>query len=414
MENKRLEEIIELILQGVDKLPDPPRETIKAELMKIKELIVDSRPPKIMIIGRRGAGKSSLINAIFKKNVASVGSVLSETPFGSWYSYSNEKGSIEIMDTRGLGDATQPENSKFKTSIEELKSELEKKHPDVILFLAKSKEVDSRIDEDIKNVKEIIEFIEKQHDYKIPIIAATTQVDELDPIDVLQPYDDEEKQENISKAVKRISDIFEQNSIKLMNNIPISAYARFRDDKIVNERFWNIDILVEYLVDNLPREAQLELARIAKITKVQRKLARIIVTSAATICSGLAATPIPLGDIIPITATQISMIIGIGYIAGLKLDKGTAIRFLTAIGADLGAAVALREIARALVKFVFPGGGLVVSASIAFAGTWAIGEAAIAYLIEEKTIEEAKDIFSSTKKKKQNEYELKERTDEKK
>ena len=139
MQKDRFSEIIELILQGVERLPNPPRDSLKKELTTLKELIMDSRAPKIMIIGRRGAGKSSLINALFKKEVAAVGSVLSKTPFGRWYSYKHEDNTLEIMDTRGLGDSTRPEEAKFDASIDEIKLELEHKYPDVILFWRKPK-----------------------------------------------------------------------------------------------------------------------------------------------------------------------------------------------------------------------------------------------------------------------------------
>ena len=53
---------------------------------------------------------------------------------------------------------------------------------------------------------------------------------------------------------------------------------------------------------------------------------------------------------------------------------------------------------RALIKIVFPGIGNTVAAAIAAAGTWGIGEAAIAYFIEDATVEEAKRRFASVKK----------------
>jgi len=82
----------------------------------------------------------------------------------------------------------------------------------------------------------------------------------------------------------------------------------------------------------------------------------------------------------------------------------TALEFLFALGINVGAGFALREAARALAKFVVPGGGLVISAGIAFAATWGIGEAAIAYFIDNKPIEEAKDRLRKEREKRRQEY----------
>ena len=49
--------------------------------------------------------------------------------------------------------------------------------------------------------------------------------------------------------------------------------------------------------------------------------------------------------------------------------------------------------ARALAKIVFPGAGLAVSGGVAFAGTWAVGEAAIAYFIQGRNIREARRVL---------------------
>ena len=85
------------------------------------------------------------------------------------------------------------------------------------------------------------------------------------------------------------------------------------------------------------------------------------------------ATPIPVADILPITATQVGLITGIAYLSGRELSKDATKEFLVALGANLGAAFALRELARAVGKIALPIGGELLSAGVAAAGTWGIG-----------------------------------------
>lgn len=402
MKNENLIEIIDLILKHIDKFPSRLKESIKKELMIIKELVVDTRSPKTMIIGRRGAGKSSLVNAIFGNKVAAVGSVLSETGKPQWHEYAEKRGTLRILDTRGLGDNTKPESANFEDAFQEIMDAIKDECPDIILFLCKAKEVDSRISEDIQNVVHIKNEISKIHKYEIPIISAITQVDELDPKRIEPPYDNEIKRKNIEDSTMAMSRSFSSNGIDLLKTVPVSAYAEYENEELVYNNYWNIDTLVEYLIEALPDEAQLEMARISRLAKIQKKAARKLVASTATVCAGIAATPIPVADILPITAAQTGMIIGIGYIAGKPLSKETAKEFIAALGVNVGTGFVLREIARATVKFVFPGAGNAISAGVAAAGTWAIGEAAIAYFIDNKPIEEVKDIGNKARKKHSN------------
>jgi len=405
--------IIGTIDMGLEKvsgvIPAERKEALKREIKMFKELLLDKRSPRLMIIGRRGAGKSSLVNAIFGERVADTGAVLSKTGKSRYYSYQNSRGKIDILDTRGLGDRTKPETANFQNALDDIKQSIETDYPDAILFLCKARDVDSNIDVDIKNVLQIHDFILSKHKYNAPVIGIVTCVDELEPKRIEPPYDDKRKRANIDVAVKAVEDAFNIVGLSLVQVIPTSAYADYDENdknKIVYHNYWNIDTLITYLVEVLPTSTHLELARLAKIRSLQINIARTLVGTTSAIAAGIAAVPIPVADIIPITAAQVGMIIGIGYLSGRELSKKSAIEFMAAFGVNVGAAVVLREAARLLIEVVFPPAILVastVSAVIAIAGTAALGEAAIAYFIEGQTIDEAKLKFELVRKKQLNE-----------
>jgi predicted GTPase len=398
-EEPLLPSVSELIDRALDRVPSEHRESVGEAVRTLKELLMESRPPMLMIVGRRGAGKSSLINAICGERVAAVGSVLSTTGQPAWYTARSPRGDLWVLDTRGMGDRSQPEAANFRNALDGIREALAKQFPDAILFLVKAKEVDAHIAEDIANVREIRRFLVDRHKYNAPVVAVVTQVDELDPKRVEPPYADETKQANIRTAVEAVEAALREQGVDLARVIPVSTYAEYGPDgHRTYDNYWNLDVLVEYLVEVLPQTAQVQMARLSRLKGVQAKAARRMTGAAATIAAGIAATPIPVADIFPITALQIGLITGIAYLAGRELSRKAAKEFLAALGVNLGAAFALRELARGLAKFVFPGGGEVISAGIAFAGTWSIGEGAIAYFVENRSIEEAKERFKKKRK----------------
>ncbi len=394
---------IEVVIdQMSNMIPAERKEKLKKEIKMLKELLLDKRSARLMIIGRRGAGKSSLINAIFCERVADTGAVLSKTGRSQYYAYQSSRGKLDILDTRGLGDRTKPETANFQNAIDDIKASIETDYPDAILFLCRAKDVDSNIDVDIKNVLEIHSHIANKHKFNAPVVGVITSVDELDPKRIEPPYDDQRKRTNIDTAVKAVENALVSAGLDLIKVIPTSAYAEYDEvdkNKVAYQNYWNIDALLTYLIEVLPNSTHLELARLAKIRSLQVTLARTIMGATATITGTIAIVPIPLADIIPITTAQVGMIIGIAYISGRELSQKSAMEFLSALGINVGTGMVLREAARALVKYVFPGGGLFVSAAVASAGTIALGEAAIRYFIEGKSIEEAKETFSLVKAK---------------
>ena len=78
--------------------------------------------------------------------------------------------------------------------------------------------------------------------------------------------------------------------------------------------------------------------------------------------------------------------------------RARSAEFAGALGANVGAAMLLREGARAILKF-FPGWGNVVCGLVAGSGTYAIGRAATAYFIEGVSLKDARRTYLASRKK---------------
>jgi predicted GTPase len=367
---------------ALPRIPKRLRPSVEEQLNVLKELL-ENRPPQFAIVGRRGSGKSSLINAIFGSEVAQVGATRSTTREATWYSYSNARGEIRILDTRGLGDTPGGTSAKRSQSAEEgLKTAVQRQCPDALLFLCKAKEVDARLDEDLEGLVRIREYMNGKAAFKPPVFGIVTQVDELDPPDVCQPpFDDDSKQANISASVKILQGRMTDRLDEVVEVIPVSAYMRFKNGAVATDRRWNIDILIEELVERIPQSARMTLARIAQMRSAQERFARKIVNTAATLAGAIAASPIPVADLPFITGVQTLMVLGIASVAKGSADQQTVVEFLAASGLNVGAAFVFREIARGLIKLI-PLGGETISAAVAGAATKTLGEAAIAYFIK--------------------------------
>jgi uncharacterized protein (DUF697 family) len=156
--------------------------------------------------------------------------------------------------------------------------------------------------------------------------------------------------------------------------------------------------LLSVLASELPNEAKIEMIRISRDREAQHHVAQMLVKSTTAICTAIGAQPIPLADMPILTSLQVVMVSGIMYISGRERSLRAATEFITALGANVGAGMVLREGTRAILKF-FPGWGNVVCGMVAGAGTYAIGRAATAFFIGGVSLKDARRKYLADRKK---------------
>jgi uncharacterized protein (DUF697 family) len=268
--------------------------------------------------------------------------------------------------------------------------------------LVKAKEIESRTDQDVDDLARISDAVLNRHGMRLPLIGIANQCDELSPPSVhLHVPDHTDRYKAKLDAVRVVEHKLAERvrthrslSNQLVVSLGVVAYKEWgANGEVVEDLRWRIDDLVQYIFQELPAQAQVELARLSRVQKLQGQLAKKIVHATAAACAAVAALPLPVADIAPITAMQVSMLTAIGYIGGRELSVKAAGELLAALGVNVGASYVFREIARGLVKWVFPGGGSAVSTAVAYAGTYGLGSAAIAYFIDGKSLAEAKDVY---------------------
>ncbi|HEX4446992.1 MAG TPA: GTPase [Polyangiaceae bacterium] len=401
----RLEELL-------DRLPVEVARDLRVRITTLRTLMLEKRPPALALVGRRGAGKSSLVNALFGAKLAELGHVTAQTGRGRWYDYEREGGAMSILDTRGVQEGSAPaEEHDGRTAIDALALELRAKAPDLIVFVAKASEVDAAVDADIDVIERVYKEVKRAHRIEPPLVAVVTQCDLLEPKETRlhqtsgaareSKADLEEKLKYVSAAERAIAAKIDERPAlrdRHVATLGVSAYMSWRPDGTLRaDERWRIDDLALLLFRHLPDASRAELARATGARAVQEELAISLTRATAAVCAGIAAAPIPLADIVPLTTLQVGLVAAIAWVAGRSIDRRGAAEFLAGLGANVGAAFVLREAFRAVLKVIVPGGGSVISATIAFTGTTAVGAAARAYYIRGLSLGAARKAFQKKK-----------------
>jgi predicted GTPase len=394
----RLEELLE-------RLPLDVAKDLRVRLATLRTVLLEKRPPALVLVGRRGAGKSSLVNALLGAKVAELGHVTAQTGRGRWYTYERGGGSMRVLDTRGLQEGSAPaEADGAESALESIAVEIRAQAPDVIVFVAKASEVDAAIDADLDALERVVAEVRRAHRLEPPIVAVVTHCDLLEPKATRLHEPGKEREDDLEdkkrlvtlaeNAVARKLDAHEALRARHVATVGLSAYMSWRTDGTLRaDERWRIDDFTSTLFQHLPDAGRAELARATQARAIQEELASRLTSATAALCAGIAAvTFIPL-DVVTLTALQAGLVAGIAWIGGRAVDRRGAGEFMTGLGLQVGVAIGLRQAARTIIKFLIPGGGAVVSAAVAFTGTSAIGAAASAYYIRGVSLADARKVF---------------------
>jgi predicted GTPase len=179
---KSLARTIARIEELLERLPLDVAKDLRARIATLRTVMLEKRPPALVLVGRRGAGKSSLVNALLGAKVAELGHVLAQTGRGRWYDVERGGGVMSILDTRGLQEGSAPvESDEAKSALESIAVELRTKAPDLVVFVAKATEVDAAIDADLDAVEKVYEEVRRAHRLEPPLVCVVTHADLLEP-----------------------------------------------------------------------------------------------------------------------------------------------------------------------------------------------------------------------------------------
>lgn len=237
--------------EWMEKLPPEIQNKLREQLNSIANYT-----PRVGIMGKSGAGKSSLANAIVGKQVFKVGHLGGCTRDLQEEVVQIKNRELVFVDLPGIAENPERHDEYLKLYEDQLPK------LDIILWVIK---VDDRAQ------KDDLEFYQwlTQRYKKEQIIFVLSQCDKTHPTkewdwDSFKPG--KRQQETISEKLKLIAQDF---NISSYSNIVSIAYDYDEEKKEASN--YNLHLLVEYIIHNMPRQAQSSfLASVAEEAKTEK------------------------------------------------------------------------------------------------------------------------------------------------
>jgi len=366
-------QVVERLERLAGRLPSRIRNAVLSEVTPLKQLFLQQRPPRFLFAGSANVPAGKIVSALFGSTEFAAPDAAA--PLSRWFEVDfPERGKISIIDVRGV----------FDSAAIHARDELKYRAADVI-FLIRDEQIaqEGREFADLNSYLNWNETLES--DRKIIEIV-------VPPLEMIAPRDHNAFGAARDNGVARSSLARHGAFLETLRLVPVDNGRAFELPPAEARRLMSI------LARELPNEARMEMIRISRDREAQREVAQLLVKSTTAVCTAIGAQPIPLADLPILTSLQLTMVSGIMYVSGRERSLRASAEFAGALGANVGAAMLLREGARAVLKF-FPGWGNVVCGLVAGSGTYAIGRAATAYFIEGVSLKDARRTYLKSRKK---------------
>jgi uncharacterized protein (DUF697 family)/predicted GTPase len=341
----------------------------------LREALRERGHVNILIAGRTGVGKSTLINSVFQGNFATTGQGRPVTK--NTREYKKEGVPLSIFDTRGLEMAAFAETvSELRSIVSERSRNPDQKQHIHVAWIC--------IAEDFRRVEPAEEELVKMLAEYMPVIGVITK----------------------ARSDKGFRSSVQQILSPVTNVVRVRAIEEELDEGVVLP-IMGLRELVDLTMQTVPEGLKRAFVAAQKVDiELKKTQSHAIVAAAALSAGGIAAAPIPFSDAIAIVPIQVGMLAGISATFGLSIDESFLSTVVGGLIAGAGGTLVGRTIVSNLLKFV-PGVGSIaggfIAAGTATALTTAFGEAYIATLEmlfvhnngEPPTPEEVADAFKN-------------------
>lgn len=315
------------------KLSDNKYNMIQEILEKTEAEIEKMQPVNILIAGKTGVGKSTLINNVFREKLADTG--IGKPVTKHLRRISKEGIPIVLYDTRGL-ELDPNVQKKVRQEIFELvkdkKGTREELHAVYYCIQANSSRIE---DSEIELIKEISKIL--------PVILVLTQ--------------------SIGKPAEEFSSYLENQNLPVaaVQNIMAEPYE-ITDDYVIPA--FGLKELIDKTLQLIPKDAhdafmnaqQADIERKAKAAR--RWASRYVATT-----FGVGFAPIPFSDASILVPMQVTLLAHITAIFGISMDKSTIVSLIAAVGGTGTATMIGKTIVANAFKFI-PGAGTVIGGII--------------------------------------------------